>query len=198
MGLFGGGDGGYKKASKYYKQLGQEASVTQDKIDPFSEHRSGIADLLNQYVTGQKSIETDPGYQFAMNEGMQQVNRAAAAKGYGQSGNVLAALKQRGSDIASQQYGSIIERLTNLAGATAQNAMAGGQAYGNMMETSLTGQAAAAVQKAQAKSAGISAGLGALGSLGGAVYGGMTGGLKGAKTGAELGGVLGSGIGAFF
>ena len=99
----------------------------------------------------------------------------------------MAALQQRASDVASQQYSSIIERLTNLAGAGSQNAIAGGQQYGSMMETSLTGQAAAKIGQAQSKSSG----LGGLGGLAGAGLGYALGGMGGAKIGAGIGGQIG-------
>lgn len=136
---------GYEDARWLMQQLGVEAQKASSYADPFQQYRGGIASTLNDYVTGKKSIQTDPGYQFAFNEGQTAVSRAAAARGMNNSGNVMAALQQRGQDIASQQYGSIIDRLTNLAGATSQNAIAGGQIYGNMMGQSLTGQAEAEI-----------------------------------------------------
>ncbi len=189
MGLLSGGSQakGYKQAEGLYKKIGEQASVTQEKIDPYSEYRQTMADTLYGYVTGTKSIQTDPGYQFTMNQAMQETQRAASAKGYGRSGNVMAALQQRASDVASQQYSSIIERLTNLAGAGSQNAIAGGQVYGNMMETSLSGQAAAKVGQAQAKSSGLSG----LGSLAGAGVGYLLGGKQGMGTGSGIGGMIG-------
>lgn len=142
----------YKNAQEYMYKLGQEAQKTSQLADPYQQYRPEMASMLNDYVTGKRTIDTDPGYQFQQQEGQRGVERAAAARGMGNSGNVMAALQQRGQDIASQQYGSIIDRLTNLAGASSQNAIAGGQLYGNMMTTSLTGQADAAIGKGMAAS----------------------------------------------
>ncbi len=170
IGGVGGMLGGHKEAQGYgraqaeMEALKKEASTTQGMIDPYSKYRSGAAETLNDYLTGKKSIQTDPGYQFTMNEGMNQVNRAGAAKGYGRSGNIMAALQQRGSDIASQQYSSIMDRLTNLAGAGSQNAIAGGQAYGNIMTTASTGVADAQIGKGFANSRAISSLYGGVGN----------------------------------
>jgi hypothetical protein len=136
---------GYEDARWNMEQLQREAGVASKMADPFQQYRSGMASTLNDYVTGKKSIQTDPGYQFAFQEGQRGVERAAAARGMNNSGNVLAALQQRGQDVASQQYGSIIDRLTNLAGGGSQNAVAGAQIYGNMMTTGLTGAADAEI-----------------------------------------------------
>lgn len=136
---------GYEDARWLMQQMGEEAKKASSMADPFQQYRAGLAGTLNDYVTGKKSIQTDPGYQFAYQEGQRGVERASAARGMNNSGNVMAALQQRGQDVASQQYGSIIDRLTNLSGATAQNAIAGGQIYGNMMQASLTGQAEAEI-----------------------------------------------------
>lgn len=146
---------GYERAGELMKQLGQEAGTASRYADPYQQYRPEMASMLSDYVTGKRSIQTDPGYQFQQQEGQRSVERAAAARGMGQSGNVMAALQARGQDIASQQYGSIIDRLTNLAGATAQNAAAGGQLYGNMMTTSLTGQAESQIGIGAAQGRGI-------------------------------------------
>lgn len=148
---------GYEDARDLMRQLGQEAGKASQYADPYQQYRAGNAATLNGYVTGTKSIQTDPGYQFAQQEGQNAVGRAAAARGMNNSGNVMAALQSRGQDLANQQYGSIIDRLTNLSGATAQNAIAGGQIYGNMMTTSLTGQADAEIGIGAAQGRGTGA-----------------------------------------
>jgi len=177
-GLFGSNKeaGGYKNAAQFMKKLGQEAGKAQAYADPFSSYRSGIASTLNDYITGQRDISTDPGYQFTQNEAMNEVSRAAAARGLNTSGNVMAALQQRSADIASQQYSAIIDRLTNLAGASSQNAIAGGQLYGSMMTSSLTGQADAAIGQAAAQGRGIASLYGGLDSLLSGVTSAVTGG----------------------
>jgi len=175
---------GYKDARYLMQQLQASAGTAVNYIDPFNSYRSGIAKTLNDYVTGQKDISTDPGYQFAYNEGQRGVERAAAARGMNNSGNVMAALQQRGQDVASQQYGAIIDRLTNLAGASSQNAIAAGQSYGNIMTSALTGQADAEIGIGNAQGRGIgSLWTGAQNTID-SVLGAFTGGLyKGNNSG---------------
>jgi len=162
---------GYADARWDMSQIGVEAQKASSYADPYQQYRPEAAAMLNDYVTGKRSIQTDPGYQFAQQEGQTAVSRAAAARGMNNSGNVMAALQQRGQDIASQQYGSIIDRLTNLAGATSQNAAAGGQLYGNMMTTSLIGQGETEIGIGNAGSKGAGgmwgAASGAISSIGG-------------------------------
>lgn len=170
---------GYKSAQETMKQLQAQAGVTRDIIDPGNKYRASYADQLNNILTGKQSIQTDPGYQFAYQQGQQGVERAAAARGMGTSGNVMAALQQRGQDVANQQYGAIIDRLTNLAGAGSQNAIAAGNEYGNIMTAGLTGQAEARIGQGFAQSREMAAwGDFAHNSaqLMGSIFGGMGGG----------------------
>jgi len=159
---------GYTNASGILGQLGQQAGIASQISDPFQQYRGQYAQQLNDILSGKRSIQTDPGYQFAQQQGQQAVQRSAAAQGLGQSGNVMASLQQRGQDIANQQYNTIIERLSGLAGATPQNAQAGGAVYSNLMGQALTGQASAAVGQGMSN-AGSTTGL--LGSIGGLVSG---------------------------
>jgi hypothetical protein len=82
--------------------------------------------------------QTDPGYQFRLQEGEKAINSGAAARGMGQSGATLKALTQYGQNLASQEYGQAYDRnysrLSQLAGfgnqATANMANASAN-YGN-------------------------------------------------------------------
>ena len=56
-------------------------------------------------------FQTDPGYQFAMDQALQATQRAQGTGGYQQSGNVLAALQDRASGLAQQQYNQYVQRL---------------------------------------------------------------------------------------
>lgn len=183
---------GYGNAQDFMSTLNKDASTAQGYADPFSQYRAGMASTLNSYLTGARSIQTDPGYQFAQSEGQQQVNRAAAAKGMGYSGNVMAALQQRGQDIASTQYGAIIDRLTNLAGAGSQNAIAGANVYGSMTGEALTGSANAAIGKAAANGRGIASLYSGFGQAMDAADAG--GNMSGSGTGSSQGG-SGQGLG---
>lgn len=142
---------GYAQASTILDSLKTEAQTTQNKIDPWNKYRAGYADQLNAILSGQQDWNTDPGYQFRQQESQRAIERGAMSKGYGMSGNMQAALQQRSQDIASSEYNNIINRLIGLSAATPENAIAGGQAYGNMMQTAITGQAEAAIGKQFAK-----------------------------------------------
>lgn len=50
------------------------------------------------------AIQSTPGYQYALEQGNQAINRSAAAKGMLNSGNVLAELAKFGQGMASQNY----------------------------------------------------------------------------------------------
>ncbi len=165
-------ESGIQSGTDTLKKILPYAEKTKEGMDPYSEYRQEMADTLYGYVTGKKSITTDPGYQFTMNQAMQETGRAASAKGYGKSGNVMAALQDRASNIASQQYGSIIDRLTNLAGASSQNALGAGQQYGKMVTTALTGVAEGQAAAGAAKGAGTSGAIGSIGTMIGGILGG--------------------------
>lgn len=62
------------------------------------------------------SFKTSPGYQFALQQGLQGVQRGEAAKGLGGSGAEMRALQQTGQGLANQQYGQYQQRLASLAG----------------------------------------------------------------------------------
>ena len=152
-GLAGGFSGGRakkkkkkaaRKAAEAQRQYGlalqKLAPEVQGKVDPFNPYRAEIAKKLSDIVAGRADWTADPGYQFRLKEANREVERAAAARGYNMSGNVMTALQQRSQDIASAEYQNVIARLTELGGATAQNAIAGGEAYGNIMGAGLGAQ----------------------------------------------------------
>lgn len=59
----------------------------------------------------QAKLEATPGYQFRFNQGMQAIDRSAAAKGNLMSGNTLAAAQEFGQGLASQEYNNRINQL---------------------------------------------------------------------------------------
>lgn len=181
---------GYKNASGILGQLQGTAQTASNISDPFQQYRSGIAANLNGILNGSQSIQTDPGYQFAQQAGQQAVQRQAAASGLSTSGNVMAALQQRGQDIANQQYGNIIDRLTNLSGAGSQNAIAGGQIYGGIASGGIQGQASSAVGVGNSNSGSASGGA-AIGSALGGIAGTAIMPGVGTAIGSSLGGIIG-------
>jgi len=57
------------------------------------------------------AFTTDPGYNFTKGEALQATERATGTGGFQGSGNVLTALQDRASGLASQQYGNWVSRL---------------------------------------------------------------------------------------
>lgn len=114
-----------------------------------------------------------PDYNFAFTQGLQALDRSAAAKGTLMSGGQVKGAEEFGSGLASQQYGNYFNRLLSLAqigqGAAtgtastalnASSAQAGtlGQAaslQGNTLQGIGTAQAAGDVGSANALSAGL-------------------------------------------
>jgi hypothetical protein len=91
---------------------------------------------LNSLLTNPNSFNGSPGFQFALNSGMDGVARKFAAMGMGNSGNVLGEMSRYGTGLAQQDYGNSVDRLGRLAGEqdqtdlgnkTADNAYALGQ-----------------------------------------------------------------------
>ena len=70
---------------------------------------------LRGYMTDPSSFASDPGFKFALDTGRQAVERSAAARGMGNSGNVLAELMKYGTGLAFQQRGQELDRLGGLA-----------------------------------------------------------------------------------
>ena len=68
---------------------------------------------LNELLQNPSSITSTPGYQFAYNQGLEAVNRTAAAKGQLGSGNRLYDLTNYGQGLASQTYNDTVNQLTN-------------------------------------------------------------------------------------
>lgn len=152
------------------EQAQGDALKASSMSDPFQEYRPGFAKQLAGIISGETDFRTDPGYRFRMDEAMQETERAGAARGFNRSGNIMAALNERAQSVASTEYSNIINRLTGLAGATPQNAISGGQTFGNMMGNVYSAQMSGAANQSQA---GGASGLGGL--LGG--IGGMLGGM---------------------
>lgn len=202
----------YQRAFELFGQLRQEAGTARQYADPFSQYRQQAATRLRDITLGdpQAYLAQDPGYQFRLQEGTREVERAASARGMNISGNVLAALQERAQGLASQEYGASVQRLMELGGGFAQNAAIGGQLYGQMTQAGIQGQAQALIGKGFAQSRGIAgfhefhaqanaaAGRGvasiwegpSMGG-GGGMGGGATGSLQGGGGFGSLGGMMG-------
>jgi hypothetical protein len=63
-------------------------------------------------------IKTMPGYQFGMSSGIEALQRGFASQGQGLGGNAAIALSDFGNKYAGDYYNQMVDRLTNLSGAT--------------------------------------------------------------------------------
>src|SRR5690606_27086588 len=77
-------------------------------------------------AAAQGAFTSSPGYQFAVDQGLQAATRAASAGGRLASGNTIDAATRLGQGLASQDYGSWLQNLFGLSGQGMQ--AAGGQA----------------------------------------------------------------------
>jgi hypothetical protein len=165
---------GYKKAEEMWKKYGKTAEETQNRVDPFAPYRDALAERLSGIVSGEIDFTTDPGYQWRLQQGQQATERAASARGFNMSGNVMGALGQQAQGFASTEYNNIIGRLANLSGATGAGA-AGGQAYADVKRAAVEGRTGARINRGYAQSRGI-----------GSLFGGMEGGVNDAGSIASM------------
>ena len=77
-------------------------------------------------------FQTDPGYEWARQQGEQAINRSASARGGLDSGATLKALSDYNQGLASQQFGSYMDRAMGLAGQQAGLAANYGQNMANL------------------------------------------------------------------
>jgi hypothetical protein len=104
-----------------YNSIGlmQEGQTAFNQSNPFGGYRPTYgADLLS-LMQDPSSVTSLPGYQFQMNQGVQAIDRSAAAPGgtgFG-SGAEGAALTQFGQGLASNFYNQQVQTLAGLAGA---------------------------------------------------------------------------------
>lgn len=92
----------------------QQAMGRLENGSDFSSYQTGVTNSLasqNQANQQYQDLLKDPskvqqtaGYQFALDQGNQAINRSAAAKGMSNSGGILAELAKYGQGMASQQY----------------------------------------------------------------------------------------------
>lgn len=145
--------------------------------------------LLSGPSISQAQLETTPGYQFNLNQGMQGVQNSAAARGLGSSGNALAGAAQYATGLADStyqnQFNNAVTNQTNqynrLMGLTqlGQNSAAGVGAQGVQVAANIgsniigAGNAAAAGTIGSANA--LSNGLTTAGYYGNNAFNGMYG-----------------------
>lgn len=117
-------DMGYKQASDLYGQ-GRDALTTNYAagLKPYQTLFDQAQGGINAYgdatgANGQAGFDratanfrADPGYQFQFDQGLQAIDRGAAAKGMVTSGNTLNAEQKFGTGLADQSYGNYVTRL---------------------------------------------------------------------------------------
>jgi hypothetical protein len=112
------------------------------------------------------AFQQSPGFNFMQQQGMQGIERSAAARGGAASGNALKALAQFNTGLAQQDYGNWWNRQAGLAG-VGQNAMQNVNALGQNSANNISGlmQSSGA-----ARASGI---MGSANSIGGALNSGL-------------------------
>lgn len=99
------------------------------------------------YARAKTNFQTDPGYGFQMDQGLQALQRTHAAAGNLNSGNADADTLKYATGLADQSYGNYVSRLSPyLSGTAAATAGAAGVAQneGNALNSSYMGQGGAA------------------------------------------------------
>lgn len=102
-------------------QGGKDAREDYEKAfkaaNPFAPYREQYAKRLNTLMDDPSSIEQDPGYKWALEQGTKSLNRKQAAAGNRFSGRALAEAQQYGQSLADQYRNQEVERLSMLSGA---------------------------------------------------------------------------------
>ncbi|AVU02511.1 hypothetical protein ACQR5V_21355 [Xanthomonas oryzae pv. oryzicola] len=104
-------------------------------MQPYLNAGTGALNQLSQLNSGNySSFQESPDYQFTLQQGLQGLDRSAAARGSLYSGGQQADIMQYGQGLASQQYNNYYNKLASLAGQgqSAASALAGvGNTYAN-------------------------------------------------------------------
>lgn len=100
----------------------ENAQTAANVADPFSTQREGYQKQLKGLMTDPNSFKQDPGYQFALDQGLDSVARKGNAMfGGTRVGTTAIDLQKFGTGFASQAYDTRINELTKLSGADAGN-----------------------------------------------------------------------------
>lgn len=92
---------------------------------PFSPYRRYYGDLLQSLYQDPSRIAETPGYRFAMQQGIENVGRSNAAKGYLGSGKMTNDQMEFAQGLASQTWDKEADRLGRFAGAQFDDSRAG-------------------------------------------------------------------------
>jgi hypothetical protein len=109
-------------------------------------------------TAAQQNFTNTPGYQFALNQGLNAVNANAAAMGSPLSGNNQEAINNYAQGAASQNYNNYVNQLQNMAGGGANAA----SSIGNLAMTGAGGVAGVGQNNANNQNAAIGQALNGL------------------------------------
>lgn len=98
-----------------YRNIGQNA-LYQLASGLGAEYEGAPGSIEDRYKTALNRFQQSPGYQFAFDQGVQAIDRGAAASGLLNSGATAKALQRFGTGLALQDYGNYQNRLAALAG----------------------------------------------------------------------------------
>lgn len=94
----------------------------------------------NQRAQG--AFQVSPGYQFALGQGLQGVERSASSRGFLGSGNTAMALNDYAQGQANQEYGNWLSRLQGLGAQGLQAAAGQTGRQGNLADINMWGAGA--------------------------------------------------------
>lgn len=106
--------------------------------DPYVETGGTANEMLMRLLRDPSSVRSLPGYQFAQEEGLQALDRSAAARGRLQSGRHSKDLLRFGTGLADSTFGDQFARLMGLSGqgqqATGAQIMTTGRGLDGLMD----------------------------------------------------------------
>lgn len=100
-----------RKDLKPYRRQGKNALRGLRNFDFDADYNANVADLERLENFGRDEFETSPGYEFRLQQGMDAIDRGAAARGMTFSGNTLQAYSDYNQGMASQEFGNAYNRL---------------------------------------------------------------------------------------
>lgn len=119
IGLYGNQKaiGAYQDATNAATGLQQQAlDYTKELNAPLVGLRNSVLPRINALLQDPSSITQEPGYQFGLKQGADQLNNRAAASGNYYSGGQMKAAQRYGQDYAGTKLDQSLNRLTTVAG----------------------------------------------------------------------------------
>ena len=126
---------------------------TRADLAPYVNFGTSMISPLQNLLTGNPAtqmsqLQSLPGYQFTLNQGLQAAQDSAAARGLGSSGAALQGAANYATGLADSTYGNEVNRLTSAAGvgqsAAAQTGAFGANAAGQVGKNTIAAGNAAA------------------------------------------------------